>query len=98
MNVGTATPITSFHALSFIAPKQGVHGEISIIGPSSLDEDADEKLRALTLTMTNPDVLKDLVLQHPDMAVMREFHQKKNGFNDIHYGENTVPLPITVHI
>jgi hypothetical protein len=83
MNVGTATPITSFHALSFTAPDKGVHGEMSLFDPSSLDEDVDGKLQALTLKLTDPDVLKDLMLQHPDMVVMREFHQKKNGFNDI---------------
>ena len=34
------------------------------------------------MKLTDPDVLNDLVLQHPDMGVMREYHQKKNGFND----------------
>jgi hypothetical protein len=47
-----------------------------------LDEDADGKLQALTLTLTDPDALKGLVLQNPDTAGMREFHQKI-GFNDI---------------
>jgi hypothetical protein len=47
MNVGTATPITSFKALSFIAPDKGVHVEMSLFDPSSLDEDADGKLQAL---------------------------------------------------
>jgi hypothetical protein len=82
MNVGTATPIESFQALSFTAPDKGVHGEMSLFDPSSLDEDADGKLQALTLTLTDPDALKDLVLQNPDTAGMREFHQKI-GFNDI---------------
>ena len=66
MNVGTATPVTSFQTLSFIAPDKGVHGEMSLFDPSSLDEDADGKLQALTLTLIDPDVLKDLALQHPD--------------------------------
>jgi hypothetical protein len=82
-HVGTATPIASFKALSFIAPDRGVHGEMSIFDPSSLGEDVDGRLQALTLTLTDSDALKDLVLKNPDTVVMREFHQKKNGFNDI---------------
>jgi hypothetical protein len=56
---------------------------MSLFDPSSLDEDADGKLQALTLALTDTDALKDLVLRNPDTVVMREFHQKKNGFNDI---------------
>jgi hypothetical protein len=83
MNVGTATPIAPFKALSFITPDRGVHGEMSLFDPSSLGEDAEGQLHALTETLTDSDALKDLVLKSPDTVVMREFHQKKNGFNDI---------------
>ena len=55
MNIGTATPTTSFQALSFIAPDKGVHGEMSLFDPTSLDKDADEQLHALTLKLTDPD-------------------------------------------
>ena len=82
MNVGTATPIESFKALSFTAPDRGVHGEMSLFDPSSVDEDAEGKLHALTETLTDPEALKALVLRNPDTARMREFHQKI-GFNDI---------------
>ena len=82
MNVGTATPIESFKALSFTAPDREVHGELSLFDPSSLDEDAEGKLHALTEELTDPEALKDLVLRNPDTAGMREFHQKV-GFNDI---------------
>ena len=65
MNVGTATPIAPFKALSFITPDRGVHGEMSLFDPSSLGEDVEGQLHALTETLTDSDALKDLVLKSP---------------------------------
>ena len=83
MSVGTAAPTATFEPLSFTEPNKSVHGTMSLFNPRSQDKDAEEQLHALSLTLTDTDALKDLVLRHQDMGVMREYHQKENGFNEI---------------
>jgi len=45
---------------------------MSLFNPRSQDKDAEEQLHALTLTLTDPDVLKDLVLQLCTHAVYEQ--------------------------
>ena len=70
-NVGTASPIDAFKALTFKAPDPSVHGDLPMFDPAALNGDADEQLRMLVLALTDKDALRGLVGQHPGLEVMR---------------------------